>query len=159
MQGRGWVCLKINLVACRGRGWPSRSHSEGLTSHRSYGRTWPRRRGEGDSSSSSSSGPAASIEQKVSRQTWAKDHDGCISHHMLTSSQVWSEINQISLFLRRRQKEPDRGWWVTLLVAKHQRGSPPVAPDQPVHQPLQLEPLPAVPRAAPCKRRWSPGSS
>ena len=139
LQGRRWVCPKINLVACRGRGCPSRSHSEGLTSHRSYGRTGRRRR-------AGSSEPAASIEQKVSRQTWAKDHDGCISHHMSTL-QLWSKIN---LLLRRKQKEPDPGSWVALLVAEHQRGSPPVSSDQPVHQPLQLEPLPAVPRPAAC---------
>ena len=99
LQGTGWVCLKINLVACRGRDCPSRSHSEGLTSHRSYGRTGRRRRLAG------SSEPAASIEQKVSRQTWAKDHDGCISHHMSTS-QVWSRINQIS----QEKTERARPW-------------------------------------------------
>ena len=101
-EGRGWVCPKINLVACRGRGCPSRSHSEGLTSHRSYGRTGRRRRLAG------SSEPAASIEQKVSRQTWAKDHDGCISHHMSTS-QVWSKINQISFFSGEDRKSPTLG--------------------------------------------------
>ena len=55
-------------------------------------------------------------------------------------------------FCRRRQKEPNAGCWVSLLVSEHQRGSPPVPSDQPVHQPVQLEPLPAVPRTT--ARQW-----
>ena len=140
LQARGWVCLRINLVGCLERGWPSRNHSEGLTSHRSYGRTGLRR-----------NGPAASIEWKVSWKTSAKDHEGCISHHMLT----WHKFNQKLTgfhFCRRRQKEPNAGCWVSLLVSEHQRGSPPVPSDQPVHQPVQLEPLPAVPRTT--ARQW-----
>ena len=100
LQGTGWVCLKINLVACRGRDCPSRSHSEGLTSHRSYGKTGRRRLGD--------SGPAASIEQKVSRQTWAKDHHSCISHHMLT--QLWPKININQISLSQEKTERARRW-------------------------------------------------
>ena len=92
LQGKGWVCLRINLVGCLERGWPSRNHSEGLTSHRSYGRTGQRR-----------NGPAASIEWKVSRQTSAKDHEGCISHHMLTS-QVWQKIDRIPFLQEKTEK-------------------------------------------------------
>ena len=53
-------------------------------------------------------------------------------------------------FSRRRREEPDIGGGirVALLVAEHQRGSSTVSPDQPVHQPVQLEPLPTVPWTA-----------
>ena len=53
-------------------------------------------------------------------------------------------------FSRRRREEPDVGGGirVALLVAEHQRGSPTVPPDQPVHQLVQLEPLPTVPWTA-----------
>ena len=80
------------------------------------------------------------------------------SSNMLTSK-VWGQKVKISFFCRRRQKEPNAGCRLPLLVPKHQRGSPPVASDQPVHQPLQLEPLPAVPWPAPCEWGRTPGSS
>lgn len=53
-------------------------------------------------------------------------------------------------FSRRGWKEPDVGGGirVALLVAEHQRGSSTVPPDQPVHQLVQLEPLPTVPWTA-----------
>ena len=53
-------------------------------------------------------------------------------------------------FSRRRREEPDVGGGirVALLVAEHQRGSSTVPPDQPVHQLVQLEPLPTVPWTA-----------
>ena len=95
LQGKGWVCPRINLSGCLGRGCPSRSHSEGLTSHRSYGRT------------RSSRGPPTSIARKVSRQTWAKDHEGCISHCLL--AQVFGKIDQVSLFQEKTERA--RRWW------------------------------------------------
>ena len=53
-------------------------------------------------------------------------------------------------FSRRRGEESDVGGGirVALLVAEHQRGSSTVPPDQPVHQLVQLEPLPTVPWTA-----------
>ena len=124
------------MAVWEGRGWWSRSHSEGLTSHRSYGRT------------RSSRGPPTSIARKVSRPTWAKDHEGCISHRLL-SHKLLAKLTRFP-FSRRRREEPDVGGGirVALLVAEHQRGSSTVPPDQPVHQLVQLEPLPTVPWTA-----------
>ena len=98
LQGKGWVCLRINLSGCPGRGCPSRSHSEGLTSHPSYGRTGRRR-----------SGPAASIEQKVSRQTSAKDHDGCISHPTCWHQNFWGQKLRFLSFAGEDRKSPTLG--------------------------------------------------
>ena len=78
----------------------------------------------------------------------AKDHDGCISHRLL-SHKLLAKLTRFP-FSRRRREEPDVGGGirVALLVAEHQRGSSTVPPDQPVHQLVQLEPLPTVPWTA-----------
>ena len=93
-QGKEWV-LKINLAGCRERDWRSRSHSEGLTSHRSYGRTAPR----------TSIGP---IERKVSRQTRAKDQHCCIGHLTVVDTSL-DKINQVSFFSGEDRKSPTLG--------------------------------------------------
>ena len=84
------------MAVWEGRGWWSRSHSEGLTSHRSYGRT------------RNSRGPPTSIARKVSRQTWAKDHEGCISHRPC-SHKFWQNVDQVSLFQEKTGRA--RHWW------------------------------------------------
>ena len=89
-QGKEWV-LKINLAGCRERDWRSRSHSEGLTSHRSYGRTARR----------TSIGPP--IERKVSRQTWAKDQHCCIGHLTVVDTSL-DKINQVSFFQEKTER-------------------------------------------------------
>ena len=65
-------------------------------------------------------------------------------------AQVFGKILTRFPFSRRRREEPDVGGGirVALLVAEHQRGSSTVPPDQPVHQLVQLEPLPTVPWTA-----------
>ena len=88
-QGKEWV-LKINLAGCRERDWRSRSHSEGLTSHRSCGRTARR----------TSIGP---IERKVSRQTWAIDQRCCIGHLTVVDTSL-DNINQVSFFQEKTER-------------------------------------------------------
>ena len=83
------------MAVWEGRGWWSRSHSEGLTSHRSYGRT------------RSSRGPPTSIARKVSRQTRAKDHDNL--HQSSPARTSWQNIDQVSLFQEKRGRV--RRWW------------------------------------------------
>ena len=65
-------------------------------------------------------------------------------------AQVFGKMLTRFPFSRRRREEPDVGGGsrVALLVAEHQRGSSTVPPDQPVHQLVQLEPLPTVPWTA-----------
>ena len=84
------------MAAWEGRGWRSRSHSEGLTSHRSYGRT------------RSSRGPPTSIARKVSRPTWAKDHDN-LHQSSPALAQVVGKIDQVFLFQEKTGKA--RHWW------------------------------------------------
>ena len=75
------------------------------------------------------------------------------SRRLHQSSPLLAQVGKIDPkfpFSRRRREEPDTGGGirVALLVAEHQRGSSTVPPDQPVHQLVQLEPLPTVPWTA-----------
>ena len=84
------------MAVWEGRGWWSRSHSEGLTSHRSYGRT-------------GKSGPPTPIARKVSRQTWRPKITKAASVIAPARTSFWQNVDQVSLFQEKTGRA--RRWW------------------------------------------------